>query len=383
MTHDHHWDRLLPGFGLRIMKTGRKSYIVRGRLGQEQLTDTLGTTLLIPRVETARQRARKWLLLVQEGQDPRAIRRAKVEQEKIEAEAATNTVAKLADEYLEYSKTKHRASTHQETARLLRRFLALSGLADRPAAAITRRDINAFNNELQDGQPGRIERSNMILALSRAFTWAIKRDRCGVESNPCINIELKKAGSRSRVLSDTEIRTFWSAADQLGYPAGPLLKLLLVLGQRLNEVGRATWSEIDLERKVWELPAERVKNKTAHSVPLSPLAISILASLPRFKDCDFLFTANGDRAFTGYHYAKTVVARAMNDDTWTLHDLRRSMTSHMQQLQVPIWVTESCLNHVAGSRSGVTGIYNRYNYWNERIDAMQRWSAKLEELISA
>jgi integrase len=175
---------------------------------------------------------------------------------------------------------------------------------------------------------------------------------------------------------------FWSATEGLGYPFGPLFRLLLVSGQRLNEVGRLEWRELDLQNKVWTLPKERVKNSKEHRVPLSDLALGILGSLPRFKGYQYVFTTRGDRPVVAYQYPKAMVEKKMGINDWVLHDLRRTVATNMARLGVQLTVVEAILNHSSGTRSGVAGIYYRWTYEDQKIEAMNTWSAKLEELIA-
>src|SRR5205809_7709613 len=99
------------------------------------------------------------------------------------------------------------------------------------------------------------------------------------------------------MLSDDEVRFVWNAAGADASPFGPLVKLLILTGQRLAEVGGMRWDEIDLTNKLWTLPAERVKNGERHEVPLSDAAIAIVTAIPRIKTTKgFVFTTTRDVA---------------------------------------------------------------------------------------
>ena len=103
----------------------------------------------------------------------------------------------------------------------------------------------------------------------------------------------------------TNLRLVWNAADVEGWPFGPLVKMLVLTGQRLAEVGGMRWEELDLEDKLWTLPAERVKNGERHEVPLSDAAVAILSALPRIKTTKgFVFTTRRDAAVSGFSRAK-------------------------------------------------------------------------------
>jgi integrase len=127
--------------------------------------------------------------------------------------------------------------------------------------------------------------------VSRVFKWA--RAKRLIEVNPALDIPmpLKRVPTRDRVLDDDEIIAFWSGCERISWPFGPLFKVLLLTGQRLREVARMSWSEINLDERTWRLPAARTKNGRQHEVALSDLAMEILTGLPRFVDCDFVFAS--------------------------------------------------------------------------------------------
>src|SRR5262249_35113084 len=142
-----------------------------------------------------------------------------------------------------------------------------------------------------------------------------------------------KKAVRNRVLNDDELRALWKATEDMGYPYGPLLRLLALTGQRRSEVAEAQWSEFDLAKRLWTIPAERMKADAAHEVPLSADAIAILESLPRFTKGDFLFsTKSGRKPINAFSRAKrqldtAMLAQANANKTklppFVMHDIRR------------------------------------------------------------
>jgi integrase len=198
------------------------------------------------------------------------------------------------------------------------------------------------------------------------------------------------------VLSDAELRLVWHASDHVGWPFAPLAKLLILTGQRRDDVARMRRSELDLDAKTWTIPAERFKNKKAHDVPLSDLAVAIIEKLPRVKGkADFVLTTTGDTAISGYSRAKKRLDKAIlkimreerGDDAkalpeWVLHDLRRTLATGMQRLGVRLEVTEAVLGHVSGSRSGIVGVYQRHEYKEEKRTALDKWAHHVHAVIS-
>jgi integrase len=125
----------------------------------------------------------------------------------------------------------------------------------------------------------------------KLFNWALAREI--VEHSPCAGIRINelvgKQESRQRVLSDAEIRALWQATGTLGYPAAPFVRMLLLTGQRLREVANAQWQEFGLDNALWVISSQRMKTGTAHEVPLAPMAVEILKSLPRWASGNFVF----------------------------------------------------------------------------------------------
>jgi integrase len=117
---------------------------------------------------------------------------------------------------------------------------------------------------------------------SKLFNWAAARGT--IERSPCSGIRATEINGRStprhRVLSDSEMAALWRATDGLGYPSAPFVRFLLLSGQRLREVAEMRWPEIDLDKALWTIPAERMKAEAAHEIPLPPAAIDILKGLP-------------------------------------------------------------------------------------------------------
>jgi integrase len=176
--------------------------------------------------------------------------------------------------------------------------------------------------------------------------------------------------SRSRVLSDKELRLVWQRAEQVGYPYGTIVQLLLLTGQRRGEIAalRASWVDEDGVT----FASQITKNGREHRIPLGPLTRAIINSVE--GEGDLLFPARGktETSFSGWSKAKREFDAPLGLAPWTLHDLRRTYATKLAELGTPIHVTEKLLNHVSGTLSGVAGIYNRHAYWEEMVDAAVR-----------
>jgi integrase len=222
-----------------------------------------------------------------------------------------------------------------------------------------------------------------------ALKWAVEKEI--IDANPAEGIpdpdpRRREARSRNRYLDDDEIRLFWLACVKIGWPFGPMFQLLLLTAQRRDELAEAPWSEFTLGQSRWLLPPERTKNKKAHLVHLSPLAIGILGGLPRIGGSDFVFTTTGTSPVSGFGRARARLADAMIELTqapikpFTLHDLRRTATTGMAGLGIAPHIVDKVLNHTAGSISGVAAVYNRFEYLAEREAALLAWSQHIEVL---
>ena len=253
---------------------------------------------------------------------------------------------------------------------------------------IRRRDVIELLDEVQDrGSP--IMANRVLAAVRRMFVWCVERGV--IEASPCAGIRPPAVErSRDRVLSDDELRDVWLATEKVGWPFGPLAKLLILTGQRLNEVSRMRWTEIDIDAHVWTIPRERTKNDIAHSVPLSSQSLAILRVLPVIPgDIGLVFTTTGYSSVGGFSRAKTridgAIARARPSSEplqrWTFHDLRRTAASGMARLRIDIHVVEKVLNHSSGSFAGIVGVYQRHTFAEEKREALQAWGDFVEQLV--
>src|SRR5262245_37388346 len=214
--------------------------------------------------------------------------------------------------------------------------------------------------------------------LSALFGWA--KGKRLVTSNPCTGLDRPaEERSRDRVLSDEELRKVWLAAGEVGHPYAGIVRLLILTGQRRNEIAGLRWAEVDLEEPALHLPATRTKNGRAHDVPLCAQALSILDGLRHHGDLVFTIQR---KPITGFGHLKEKLDAASGVAGWTLHDLRRTVASGLQRLGVRLEVTEAVLNHRSGSTAGIVGVYQRHDYADEKRDALARWADYVDALVS-
>ena len=247
---------------------------------------------------------------------------------------------------------------------------------------ITRRDVlDVLDRVVDSGAP--IAANRTLSAIRKLFNWCVQRDI--IAASPCAGVKPPtEERSRDRVLSDAELKTIWIAADQVEGPFGPLIKLLVLTGQRRDEVAKMQWSELDLKARLWTLPPERVKNNQPHEVPLSDAVIAILEFLPRLSGSPFVLTTSGEAPASNYSKNKRRLDMLLsaNMPSWRLHDLRRTTASGMARLGINLPVIEKVLNHSSGSFAGIVGVYQRHSFAEEKRKALEAWANHIIEFVT-
>jgi integrase len=395
-------DGLLVGLYLVVQPSGAKSFAVRYRYAGQPRKLTLGAFPSIS-LEAARDIGGKELRAAAEGRDPATEKQsAKGDAKKAAAEeirGRRDLFENVAREFIERHAMKStRETSWRETARILGlrpdadgKLVEIGGdvipaWKGRRIQDITKRDVITLLDSVRDRAPVMANRT--LAAIRKLFNWCLARDV--IQVSPCTLIEPPAPErSRDRILSDDELRLVWNAAEGDGWPFRELIKMLILTGQRLSEVGGMRWEEIDLEGKLWTLPAERVKNGERHEVPLSDAAAEILTALPRIKTTmGFVFTTRRDAAVSGFSRAKdrldaAAKAAARKDiEHWTFHDLRRTMASGMARIGIQLPVIEKVLNHSSGSFRGVVGVYQRHTFADEKRAALDAWASFVHSTVS-
>ena len=216
-------------------------------------------------------------------------------------------------------------------------------------------------------------RSNLSSLFAYAIGMGLRDD------NPVINT-LKAAvpsgGKRDRVLSEEEIAAIWKNLPDDDF--GRIIKLLILTGSREDEIGSLAWSEINGDEI--NLPAERCKNGHAHTVHLSKLA---LEQLPERREGRDLVFGRGKGGYQGYDKCKKVLDAKLDfDKPWRIHDIRRSVATHMAEIGILPHIIEATLNHLSGHKSGIAGVYNRATYDDERADALDKWASHVKHILA-
>ncbi len=370
---DHvEWDDDLPGFGVRL-RGNSKTYLVQFRVGLQQRRESLGDTRKVA-LEDARKAARQRFAQAQLGVDP-AAERAKA---RAAAVAATLTLGAVADRYLATKETAHRPRTHAAARRYLTKHWR--PLHDRPLDGIKRADVAALLHDLTRAH-GRIAAARARSQLSALYAWSMKEGLC--EANPVASTNAPDAGvkPRERVLSDAEIKMLWAACRDDSF--GKIVKLLLLLGCRRDEIGALRWDEVDLDAAIATIPGVRTKSARTLTLPLPEPALAILRSVPRIEGRIHVFGRQGSNGFGGWSATMTdlrlrITALVGKAPDWTLHDLRRTMRSGLGRLGVPPHIAELAIGH---ARKGIEATYDRYHYGAEIATALDRWAEHVMAVV--
>jgi integrase len=366
------FDEVMLGFGYRLrLGSGGKvmrSWIVQYRRAGATRRILLGSAEVVG-AEAARVAAKKLLAKVALGEDPQAERIDRRGKDKL-------SLRSVVDEYLAAKERDVRPRTFRELKRYLTGsfFKPLHAI---PVDTVTRRDVAARLVAITR-EHGSIVAARARAALSTFFVWTMQMGM--VENNPILGtIQPKDGKPRERVLSDNELASIWRACKDDDY--GRIVRLLILLGARRQEIGGLRWSELDLGNGRWVLQGQRSKNGRAHELPLMPMALDIIKDVPRLVSRDQLFGARSNDGFTGWDDQKEALDERSGVIGWTLHDIRRSVATKLADLGVPPHIIEEILGHTSGHKSGVAGIYNRSSYEREVRAALALWADHVRTLV--
>lgn len=365
-----YYDDELRGFGLRLRAGGKGSWVAVYRVGPKTRRVTIGdATIVAP--EAARAKAKEILARADLGQDVQALRL----EERAKAAVTFGSVVEMyVDEHVE---RRQRPRTQVETKRHLR--VDCRPLHLLPIHQIHRRDL-AGHLSLLAKTNGPFAANRIRAALSALFGWAMRQGI--VEQNPVVGTG--KHGMerpRDRFLCEEEIRRIWQATEGAS-DYNSIVRLLMLTGQRREEVAAISWNEIDFEKGVWSLPANRTKNGRAHDVPLSDQTLVTLAGISKTDGRGLMF-GRGTGPFSGWSKCKERLDLRASVNDWWLHDLRRTVVTGMAEIGIQPHVIEAVVNHVSGHKAGVAGVYNRASYATEKRIALQRWANHLDDVVGS
>jgi integrase len=353
------WDTKISGLGARRQRGHAVNYVLK----HKGKWFTIGRHGSPWTVEMARAEALQLLGTIVSGQDPRP--------------ATSGKVGEVVTLYLARRKPVLKPKSFDQIERHL--LAHAKPLHSSELHEVTRRTVAELLAKVEQGS-GPVSRNRVRSSLSAFYAWCIREGL--TETNPVAGTgKAEEGGARERVLTPKEIAKIWTtlvAGQHVHFI--DIVRLLLLTGQRREEIAGLMWSEVDFERKLIVLPAARTKNNRVHIIPLSPPTLAILRT--NFHENITLGKGNDGRVFRSFRWneEKARFDAALNfTQHWTIHDIRRSVATHLaDKLGVLPHVVEAVLNHVSGHKAGVAGTYNRAKYEAEMRDALTRWADWIE-----
>jgi len=382
----------VPGLGIRITHDGFKSWIFLyvSPTRRKRRRYTIGPWLNLPNeLETMRTKVLELRQKVRAGIDPADEEQAARAQAIAHKRAAVDIAA-----VVEHYDKRHLAG--KRTGRAIRQIIdreLVPHWRSRPIATIARADIRERIEVLIDA--GAPEAARRLLGIVRhLFNWTVRQETYGLERSPCERIRttdmLGEKPIRTRILSDVELCALWHASGKMGYPFAALTRMLMLTGLRRNEVAQAPWSEFDLGKALWLIPCERMKAEAAHAVPLTAEMLAIIEALPRTGKFLFASGLRGDKPVSGFSTMKYRLDALMRAELnkiagsdvelegWTLHDIRRTMRTHLSALPIADLVRELVIGH---TKPGLHKIYDQHAYLDEKRQALELWQKRLQSIV--
>jgi len=328
-----YYDEKTPGFGIRIGKNRKTWHVVK------QPSRTKITIGYYPDLSLADARRKALVAL---GTPI------------IFGDTRAPSFPEARDEYLAQGKWRDR--TRSEMTRLLKAYFSWS----KPIDKVTHKDVADAVESI--AKPSEAEHA--FKCIKSFFNWCVPRY---LKYSPCTGLKSpSKYIPRERVLSDDELHRIWKASDQL-HTFGLIIKVLILTGQRRGEV--AQFQQSWLKDNVVTFPASIAKNKREHRLPVSSMTVELLKKLPP--------------TYNGWGTPKEKLDKLSGITGWTIHDLRRTYATNLQRLGVKLEVIERLLNHISGpTRSGIIGIYQRHDFWDECGEAVEKYEQHLNSLLS-
>jgi len=421
-----HWDKSTPGLCIRAGRTA-KSFVFFYRYDGHQRRETLGRynenapalNGALPEwgkgrpltLKAARRVADHIQTMAAAGKDPRKEQAdAVAEQRRITEYTYEKAVEDFYKEYL--TDNKQNVTRDAQRARLLRiardEQNGKSRWLNRPVAEITLADVRADLKACM-AKEWRVEANHRHAILSVFFKWL--RVEGLVPENIMGNVPRPAQYTPKKMPAWTseEISALWKCAGNLDVRPGAYLHLLMLLGQRPNEVGGMRWDELNLDigtTEVWPDSGESMANtwtllpprhKAGHHsgrtkvFGLPSEAVRILNSLEKVEGSPFVFpgrTKDDGRPWTRDGNPRPATVRSTLQgriqeqsgvEHFTFQNARRTMRTGLSRLAIPPHIKDACLNHAP--RSTGDKHYDSYQYIAEQRGAFEAWAKHIEQLV--
>ncbi len=372
------FDSLVPGFGIRVTSTGKKSYVLVTRFpGRKNPTRRTIASVGAMDLSKARDVARDWLSKIQAGQDPKT--------DGIESSLPLSptfeTFAQVSNNFIERHVRKNKLRSSQEIERIIEREL-LPSWRNTKFVSIGRRDVAGLLDKIE--VRGSVSADRTLAVISKICNWYAARDDDYVSpivkgmrrSNPT-------ESRRSRILDDDEIRDVWSVSNELGIYGG-FIQFSLLTAQRKAKVAQLKISDIKSDG-IWIIQTENREKANAKKIKLPDFALNVVQRIQSYHGGDFVFSETGEAPINGFSKCKSRLDARVTEKRgspipdWVAHDLRRTAKSIMARCKVPPHISERVLGHAI---AGVEGVYDHYDYFNEKTDALQKLNDEISRIIT-
>jgi integrase len=359
------------GLAVRVSAGGGKTYLAQYTWHGQKRRIPLGPCSGLS-LAKAREAMQAIMGDVARGLDPASARKRAADEARQKAAAEAYTLEKLLADWQGLHLASKRPRYATEAVRAIR--TAFPKYLSRPAADLDRASVV----KVLDGmaRKGSASMAARTAAYGKAaYGWGVKRGVLPV--NPFLHLPVAPIAKRERVLSDDELAAIWRATGGPG-PFNGIVRMLILTGQRREEVAGLAWSEISNDLANWTIPGGRAKNGVAHIIPLSRPAQELLHGTIRLGELAFPGLRG---SFNGFSKAKAALDARSGVTNWRLHDLRRSTATNLQRLGIRLEVTEQILNHVSGSRAGIVGVYQRHDFAAEKRAALEAWGKHVLAIV--
>ena len=368
------------GLFLLVQPSGGKLWRLKYRLAGKEKKLSLGTYPDVP-LKEARKRRDDARNLIASGTDPAVVKRLDANAAKI---GVANTFKSVGDEYITKSEKEGRAAVTIGKTRWLLSLMERD-IGQRPIAEITPAELLATLRKVET--KGHLETARRMRSLAgRVFRYAVATSRATSDPASLLRGALiaPKVKHHSAILEPVAVGALLRALD--GYQGQPLTCLALMLIPhvfvRPGELRRAEWKEFDLDNATWTIPADKMKMRNPHVVPLSTQALAILDRAQAISaGQQFVFSSlyPGKRPMSENTINAALRRLGFTRDEMTAHGFR-SMASTLLN-ESGKWspdAIEKALAHQDRDTSRRT--YNYSNYWPERVEMAQWWSDYLDQL---
>ena len=385
------WDDQVKGLQFRARKNGVRSFHFYYRMGTIQRRPKIGEYPLMT-LAMARKKAAEMRLKVQAGIDPTIIKQERI---------AAKTFSDLAHDYVElYAKVNKK--TWRKDEQMINRDL-LPAFKNMPLLDIKRADIATVINVVRKRSPVMANRTFEV--TRKMFNWAVEQGL--IEVSPCYLLKKPAPESkRDRVLSDKEIKAFWNwtesaefavASNNLGDTTKYIFQLLLLTAQRSGECCQISRDQIDFDARVWTIPKHVHKSGNVHLVPLSDEVMELLGRVDEINSRSVRRSEQQEYFLSPRKKSHSVKPNTLNNKIrrrghlldiphWTPHDLRRTAATNITASVLDgdgrskRFIVARVLGH---TDSEVTGVYDRYEYLDEKRTALQGWADLVQKITSS